>query len=700
MTTPVNESTLTATCRTMHPASVKYTFGFETGANDSWTLGFSPGTAVLRVPPRRGTYYGSDALSASTNIRTRSISGLTVGRVYVFSAWAAQLNQTTIPPRVVTFALGVSGIGSSTPVTSVPPPPAALPQWTKISYSFTATAASHTFQLISVSNVVTPGYWDDILLVESEYQVSTVTLKVLSSTVSLGDTRAPYGEATLICEIPAQADLDLLDTRATNQVRVTIASGQTWIQPTTAAQARSYDFALHHRAVDYEALTMTLIFRSNESLLIDSGNATSTISTTAELDQKSLRAIISTALEKYYANLEPGTLDYDLTVTFAAVNKVINPSGETNATGYVQAAGAATIARSTAQFYVGAACLTATATSGSMGISPTSTTAPTMSVTAGSQYWADVEVATSVARSAILSLRWFDNANATISTNVTASTSVPVVGSGWTRLSVNAVAPVGAVKAAMFVTVASCSIGNILYTDAWMLVQDDATIVPDYFDGGFGAGTYYSYSWAGTAHASESNRVRLDARDQKLLQQQPGTKDWDFIAQMVQTAALRLFCDEAGVWRLVDPATYSVAGTTALNKATNVTQATDTISKESQDWFDSVVVKYSWIDTTGLQQTAYDSAGTGNTVLHLEQWARPYPGPGAAAALLARATARGRSQTLRALTNLTTTPAQALTTSLDATPDQVGVVSHVEWRWSEGNDSDEMTVTSRGLVDL
>jgi hypothetical protein len=68
-----------------------------------------------------------------------------------------------------------------------------------------------------------------------------------------------------------------------------------------------------------------------------------------------------------------------------------------------------------------------------------------------------------------------------------------------------------------------------------------------------------------------------------------------------------------------------------------------------------------------------------------------YPGPGAAAAVLARALTRGRMTELRAVSNFQVTPAQPAQIVLDAFPTQDAFVSAVSWTFPE----DEMTVTTR-----
>jgi hypothetical protein len=73
---------------------------------------------------------------------------------------------------------------------------------------------------------------------------------------------------------------------------------------------------------------------------------------------------------------------------------------------------------------------------------------------------------------------------------------------------------------------------------------------------------------------------------------------------------------------------------------------------------------------------------------------RPWPGSGAATAILSRAKGRGRIQEVTALTDLATTPGQDLTIQLPNIPEQTGVVSSVVF-----STTDTMDVGSRALYE-
>lgn len=179
---------------------------------------------------------------------------------------------------------------------------------------------------------------------------------------------------------------------------------------------------------------------------------------------------------------------------------------------------------------------------------------------------------------------------------------------------------------------------------------------------------------------------------------EPGVTAWMFLAPLIQTAALRLFCDELGRWWLVEANNYSINGQINVSAEHNLTRGEDLISRYG-DWYDSVVVKYSWDDADGVSLFAYDYAGAPGTKTFVTEWERPYPGSGAAQALLERKVGRGRTLSLEALSDYATTPGMSIVATLPDTPIQTGVVSRVSWLVDAENDSDTMSVDSRGLID-
>jgi hypothetical protein len=175
----------------------------------------------------------------------------------------------------------------------------------------------------------------------------------------------------------------------------------------------------------------------------------------------------------------------------------------------------------------------------------------------------------------------------------------------------------------------------------------------------------------------------------------PGVSGWDYVYPLVQKAGLRLYCDETRRWRLVR-ATSNSEDLMVLTADQNVTAGRDKISLDD-DWYDAVVLTYRWRDpATATTMLAYDVAGDYRARnVFAETREVPYPGPGAADALLSRKQGRGRVLDVAAVSDYFAKPGRALAITLPGTPVQTGYTSSVTWSYPD----DEMRVASRGLID-
>jgi hypothetical protein len=183
--------------------------------------------------------------------------------------------------------------------------------------------------------------------------------------------------------------------------------------------------------------------------------------------------------------------------------------------------------------------------------------------------------------------------------------------------------------------------------------------------------------------------------DPETLLWPPGVSAWDFVDDLLVTAGLRLFCDDERRWRLVS-SSFVVPELLAITVRQNVTGATESISRNSTDWFDAVLYHYTWTDSFGNAREAYDIAATpGYNKPLLIDVRRAYPGPGAAKYVLGRAAGKGRTLELRALSDYSTQPTRMITATLPGTPIQTGFITAVTWDF----DTDEMTVATRSLTD-
>jgi len=175
----------------------------------------------------------------------------------------------------------------------------------------------------------------------------------------------------------------------------------------------------------------------------------------------------------------------------------------------------------------------------------------------------------------------------------------------------------------------------------------------------------------------------------------PGVSGWDYLAPLVQKAGLRLWCDERRNWNLTTD-TVAVPRVLALSDARNVTDGSASTSRDAADWCDAVVVKYAWTDAAGVQQTRYDTAATpGYSKVQTIEYSTPYPGPGAAARILARALNKGQTLDLTAISDFDAEPGVTFIAEL-STGDQGGAISSVTWTLPDN----EMRLGTRGVSDI
>lgn len=192
-----------------------------------------------------------------------------------------------------------------------------------------------------------------------------------------------------------------------------------------------------------------------------------------------------------------------------------------------------------------------------------------------------------------------------------------------------------------------------------------------------------------------------------MLPISPGQKLTDVINPYLQEKNLRLWCDEARVWRL-GPASPVTAGSITLLVGGRVTAAEDNIDRDGDYWADGVIVKYlraskDWKEgSLSIFPWASSIANASRYFYYELDAAPPWPfdavGPAdrsaAATGIYSRMVNRGRQAPVDAVSVYTAAPGQAATISTPATSAQVGTVQAVEWRFPAG----EMTVTTRNLT--
>lgn len=538
------------------------------------------------------------------------------------------------------------------------------------------------------------------------------TLKVKSdgnNSFALDEQRAPYGTMKIDVALPASSITELVTPYASLRLQGTIS--HEWETPVRAPQTRTFDLLLHERTIDHETATLTLTGVTDEALFIDRRNSSSTLARTYGL---SLKTAVDYALTSIGASLAAGYVDATLTAkTPDAVltNGIQNPTGGASSitgwtTGLSASGGIATLAATIPGVSHQGRVIRSTMAagesyglylSGSAGGSASVTVAGLPAVTPGKKYVDAIYLRPSVTKTIRLYARTVNAAGTLLTQTVGVQMVCPA--GVWTRLSVTFTADATAAAVALLVDVTvNWNAADTL--DFGAAMHTEGSVPVTYFDG---AGSnrdagLYTAAWTGTANASASTLTPIASTDATIWR--PGQSLDDWLAPMLQASNRRLFCDEKRVWRLVD-SSYTVDGLVTVSEGTNALTGTDIMSRQYSEqgvpsWFDHVIVHYKWTDTAGVTQEAWDFSSTGTVKGFLVEKTTPYPGPGAATGILARAAGRGRQQLVSVLTDYTATPGMAIVTTLPGTPIQTGVTSAVKWIWSET--TDEMTVTSRGLI--
>lgn len=170
-----------------------------------------------------------------------------------------------------------------------------------------------------------------------------------------------------------------------------------------------------------------------------------------------------------------------------------------------------------------------------------------------------------------------------------------------------------------------------------------------------------------------------------------GETVWDYAHSLVQAVGLRLWCDEARRWHLTEPLDPANSPDVYIVRPDAGHELDEELSREA--WASGVIVTYTW-DRDGDRQTAHDIAGGGSRIQVVEVQ-RPYPGPGAAAAILDRVRARGSLVTARQIGTYEVTPGWVMQSLATDTAHLAGIVSSVTWDLT----SDQVAVASRDLTD-
>lgn len=508
-------------------------------------------------------------------------------------------------------------------------------------------------------------------------------LEINSGRLTIDSGIIPYGIADLVLPLDAAAPLDPLDPRDDVRLIVNAASG--------ISTPRPFNLGIRERRVDYVAKTITVRATTDEALLQDYAVLTS--DNGARAYEGSLRAIVDYVLGKVIpgAALEPGTDDANMTAAWEV--SLLNYQPQADTTAGFSVGSTATISTSTNTPFVGSAVIVWTSTNATAAfISPNMD----RSVRPGATYtFSGYFRAGTPATSRPIWTRWIwrDRDGVEIGRNNATPVAV-AAGLAWTRVVSTYTAPVGAAVLELAIVANVTAAGQTQALDGIMIYEGSETI--PFFYGGTAADSLYTYSWSGDPSLSSSVRTPIVERDPSLFVWEPGETAWEFLEPLLTVAGLRLYCDELRRWYLVDPSTWTVPGLKSLS-GTNTTDASDTISRDDPQVFATgVVVRYAWTDANDLDRVAFDTAGTPDKVVRID-YARPFPGPGAAAAILARRNGTGRTQEITALVDYTTSPGMEAQISLPDTITQGGRIVSVGFDLNNGA---EMSVGTRGLIDI
>lgn len=499
--------------------------------------------------------------------------------------------------------------------------------------------------------------------------------------------------------------LDALDPR--NGLRATLVCTLYEYDEATGVLHSENDVSaslrISSRNIDWVAGTVEVLLATDEFVLSQEANRT-TSPTNYRAHQTSLIAVVNAVLADVglSATLDGSSVDADVTTCQALTNLLVDPRTTATTNYGVQPGGTLSTGTTSLSYtgkYVGGTWASAP-TSPYVEICPN---AQRLAVTPGDLLFMSAYILTSSTATVFLRYSWWDQNGVQI--GGVHDTAGGTSSSTWYRAYGAVVVPNGAasVRVVAITTTTGLAAGFWLRVSAPLVTvnplgtfETDGSTVLAYFDGSTSANAYYTYSWdTGTADASTSTRTPIVDRSPDSLTVSPGESYMDMLQPVVNAAGLRLFCDENGVWRLVDGASFAESGTVTIQPS-NATALAELIDLTQPDIvYGSVVVKYTWVNTAGNTETYYDAAGTDSPTRLIEVQNRAYPGPGAAAYALAQGQGRGLVMTTSAMTDFSARPYQGARVIAPYEATQTGVVSRVSFDLA----SAEMEITTRGLID-
>lgn len=510
-------------------------------------------------------------------------------------------------------------------------------------------------------------------------------LRLEGGNVSIDTARIPYIEATVTIT-PNMPDAEaMLDPRFPHRL-LTL----TCVRTDSFGTSTRVFAGLRIREVtpDYAAGTMTLRLASDETMLDDYAQLVDDRGPRAH--ETSLRAVVEYVLGKLPRPLKAGTLDADVTAYWPVTNLITNASIELGTEGWLPGTGASGLVRTATYATDESYALRFTASAGHANVVPAMTLNSFYTVRPGEWYVFAFEFTSGALAQARAAIQWWSQGGSTPS--ATSEGDIVATPSGVTqRRWVIAQCPPGADRAVPFVNTIGNFGGELHYVDEAMFYAGDELI--PFFHGGTPDDAHYTYEFQAAPYASTSTRTPIVERRPESLIWRAGVSAMRFLTPLLQSAGLRLVCDENWDFELRDD-TYTAAGAQTYAIGTDIVEVDGSLSRESEDWFDGAVYVYKWRDSTGIDQERLDAFATSmfpTKVVRVELSGVPYPGPGRAEVVVNRAQARGRTLTVTSVSRWTEQIAQAMTVTLDGSPTQTGQISKIDWNL----DNDTVQVTAR-----
>lgn len=636
------------------------------------------------------------ALSAASGAITVQSAGITLaGTVVALAATSGAITKaTTVAGAVVAVSSSSGTPGTVAALSGAVIATSAAAGAVRLRRPLSGGISAFSAAMGALKMVQAPALPPTVLLrPEATLTVAGKVMAAVSGDAVLDAARVPYAAASVEVAVTNPDTVEAIDPR--QGVRAVLTASNAGVS------SRTFNLGVRERTIDHAAKTMKLELASDEAMLIDYAPITQDMGAFAH--QGSVRAVCNYVLGKVIpgAALAAGTADADATTLADATNMFVDPRYTRSTLGGWGQGNVTTLVDTTwtaSENLWGVHLYSPTSTDGFIEIRNQDMA---FGMQAGRTYTFS---ATGSPRSAL-----GGDENATRSRrlvvvalvpggyiDLAASPQVSPIVNSDTRVAVTFTVPANATQ--VWVRAYHGYTQGTITWRAFRLSETHETPGShnwDYFDGSRAATDRYAYSWTGTADASTSRRVALIDRAPELLVWEPGVSAWDFLSPIVTAAGLRLWCDENRVWRLTDPAEYTVPGVLSVN-GYNAPEGEDTITRSDPEVYcTGIVVKYRWRDLNGEQREATDSAGVAGSVLVWE-FDRPYPGPGAAAAMLNRRSGAGRVQEVTALIDYTATPGMEARITLPSTADQQGLLTSVSWSLTDGL----MQVGTKGLLDL